>query len=125
MTPMPQLRYYAPPYCQVVIRDPTAKVDVPEWEKGVPVVATDTCILCSCLPDMDGETEFVLGSRKQVPMGTPIAFEGTLKTPSGKVALKTVEGKVILEMSNLGPETFVRIWINRVWSPDKVHVSVG
>jgi hypothetical protein len=122
---MPQIRNYAPPYCQIVIRDPTAKVDVPEWEKGVPLVATDTCILCSSLPDMDGETEFVLGSNKEVHMEGPAAFEGMLKTPGHKIALRTVEGDVVLEMPTAGPETLVRIWINRSWSPDRVHVAIG
>jgi hypothetical protein len=122
---MRQVRKYAPPYCQVVIRDPTSKVDVPEWEDGATVVATDTCILCSCLPDMDGETEFVLGSSREVPIDDLTVFEGMLKTPGKKIALKTVEGKVILEMPTSGPATFVRIWTNRLWSPDKVQVAVG
>jgi hypothetical protein len=74
---------------------------------------------------MDGETEFFLGSSEQVRMNRPAVFEGMLTTPGAKVALKTVEGEVILEMPTHGPKTFVRIWINRGWSPDKVHVGIG
>jgi len=124
VTLMTQTRKFAPPYSQVVIRDPTAKVNVPDWENGVPVVATDTCILCACQPDMDGETEFVLGSNEQVHIEGPSVFEGTLGTPGRKIALKTVEGDVILEMPTPGSRTFVRIWTNRLWSPDKVRVSI-
>jgi hypothetical protein len=74
---------------------------------------------------MDGETEFVLGSNDQVHMEGPAAFEGLLRTPGHKIALKTAEGDIVLEMPTAGSETVVRIWINRSWSPDKVYVAVG
>ncbi len=124
---MVQIKSYAPPYCQILICDPTAKVDVPEWKKGGQrvVVATDTCISCVCLPDMDGETEFVLGAGSEVAMqqASPI-FEGRLKTPGRKIALETVEGDRVLEMSTPGTETRIRIWTNRQLAPDKVRVAV-
>jgi hypothetical protein len=74
---------------------------------------------------MDGETEFVLGSSEQVHLEGPVAFEGMLRTPGHKIALKTAEGDIVLEMPTAGPQTLIRIWINRVWSPDRVHVAVG
>jgi hypothetical protein len=57
-------------------------------------------------------------------MDGPTIFAGTLKTPGRKIALKTVEGNMILEMPTANSETVVKIWTNRTWSPDKVFVGV-
>ena len=86
MTTMALAKSYAPPYCQIIICDPTARVKVPEWEIGGQriVVATDTCISCVCQPDMEGETEFILGPANEVAMQVPPIFEGKLKTRGGK-----------------------------------------
>jgi hypothetical protein len=85
-----------PPYSQVVICDLTAKVVVPEWEKGVPLVATDTCILCGCMPDMDGETDFTLGPGGELEAERFRIFEGIPKTPGRRIALETVWGDPLL-----------------------------
>jgi hypothetical protein len=123
---MPQVKSYAPPYCQILICDPTSKVDVPEWEKGGQrvVVATDTCISCVCLPDMDGETEFTLGTGGEVAMQASPIFEGKLKTPGRKIVLETVEGNQVLEIPTAATETRVRIWTNRKLAPDKVRIAI-
>lgn len=113
-----------PPYSQVVILDPTAKVEVPLWEKGVPLVATDTCILCGCLAEMDGETEFTLATGESVSVEGPPIFDAKLKTPGRKIALETVEGTPVLHMPTAGVETRVRIWTNHGQEPDKVIVGV-
>lgn len=112
-----------PPYSQIVILDPTAKVEVPFWKKGAPLVATDTCILCGCLAEMDGETEFTLATSDSVSIeGSPI-FDEIVKTPGRKIALETVEGAPVLDMPTAGTETRVRIWTNRDREPDKVIVG--
>jgi hypothetical protein len=114
-----------PPYSQVVIVDPSIQAQVPEWTKGASVVSTDTCILFACLAEMDGETEFTLGDVKEVAPGTHPAFEGTLKTPSRRIALETVEGTSLLQMQTQQQETIVRIWANKAKEPDKVVVGIG
>lgn len=113
-----------PPYSQVVICDPTTKVVVPLWEKGVPLVATDTCILCGCMPDMDGDTDFTLGPSAELEIERFRVFETLLKTPGQRIGLENVWGDPLLGMATANVETRVRIWTNRFLSPDKVIVGI-
>jgi hypothetical protein len=119
------LKRVRPPYSQIMIRDPTAKVDVPLWPReNRPFVATDTCILCACQVDSDGPTDVGFGKGDEVCLaGVPI-FTGTLKTPGRRVALKTVEGDAILELPTANTETLVRIWTNRRLCPDRVRIGL-
>jgi hypothetical protein len=113
-----------PPYSQIVILDPKARVEVPDWKKGASFVATDTCILFACLAEIDGETQFTLGSVSEVNPGFPPIFEGELKTPNHQIALETVEGDSVLGAQTNRPVTIVRIWSNRAKEPDKVIVGI-
>lgn len=121
---MVQSKKYAIPYAQIVIVDPSGKAEVPDWREGVSVVSTDTCILCACLPDMDGETEITVGKAEDVDPGGYPVFEGKLMTPSYTVALETVEGDSILDVKTIMRETTIRIWINHKTSPDKVAIGI-
>ncbi len=114
-----------PPYHQIVICDPTAKIEVPLWPRKLPpFVATDTCILCGCQVDIDGETDIAFGSADEVRQEWPPIFDGVLKTPGRKIALETVEGDQILAMATETTETLVRIWTNRPLCPDRVRIGV-
>jgi hypothetical protein len=113
-----------PAYSQVVICDPTAKVEVPLWERGIPFVASDTCILFMCYPEIDGPTGLTFGNDDDVRIqGDPIC-ERMLKTPGRQIGVETAEGDGIFRMSTKGTETMVRIWSNRSWLPDKVIIGV-
>jgi hypothetical protein len=113
-----------PAYSQVVICDPTAKVEVPGWEKGVPFVASDTCILFMCYPEIDGPTELTFGSGDEVGADFHPTCERMLKTPGRQIAIETVEGDRIFQMPTKGSETLVRIWSRPNWLPEKVSVGV-
>jgi hypothetical protein len=113
-----------PAYSQVVICDPTAKVEVPLWEREVPFVASDTCILFMCYPEIDGPTELAFGTGDEVRADGPPICERMLKTPGRQIAIESVEGDEIFKMPTKGTETLVRIWSNRNWLPDKVSVGV-
>jgi len=113
-----------PPYAQIMIRDPSARVEVPLWERGVPLVASDTCILCGCCPDTEGETQITVGTSDQVTTAAPLLFDGVLKTPGRKIALQTVEGDGVLEVATIGDRTPIRIWANRRLGPDVVSIGI-
>ena len=121
---MRQTTSIRPAYSQVVICDPTAKVEVPLWERGVPFVASDSCILFMCYPEIDGPTGLTFGNGDDVRVqGDPIC-ERMLKTPGRQIAVETAEGDGIFRMPTKGTETMVRIWSNRSWLPDKVIIGV-
>lgn len=114
-----------PPYHQIMIFDPTTKIEIPLWPRKLPpFVATDTCILCGCQADMDGKTDVAFGRGDEVRIETVPIFEGTLKTPGRQVALETVERDRILELTTANVETLVRIWTNRLLCPDKVRIGI-
>lgn len=114
-----------PPYSQVVIDDPSAKVDVPSWRDGAPFVATGSCILFACLAEMDGETEFTLGQAAEVDPGHHPALDGILTTPGRRIALTTVWGDTILEMPTKEAQTRIRVWPNSPREPDRIVVGIG
>ena len=114
-----------PPNHQIVICDPTAKVEVPLWPRELPpFVATDTCILCLCQVDSDGETDVAFGGSDEERMEVAPIFDGFLQTPGRKLALETVWADPILEMATATTETSVRIWTNRRLCPDRVRIGV-
>lgn len=114
-----------PPNHQVVICDPTGKTDVPLWPRVLPpFVATDTCILCMCMIDFEGETALTLGPASEVDANRAPVFDGILKTPGRKIVLETVWHDPLLEMATAGTETRVRIWTNRLMTPDEVIVGI-
>lgn len=119
---------YAAPNCQIVVSDPDAKIEVPQWpmnsvNMAVRMIWTDTCILVGCLMDADGETEFTLGTVREVDPGRLPAFEGKLKTPTRKISLESVDGRKVLEAPVPQLETTIRIWTNHESEPDNVIVG--
>jgi len=121
---MTQSTKLAPINSMIVILDPENRVEVPTWLDGPLIASTETCILCACYPEVDGETEFVLGSMEEVnPGGSPM-FYGLLKTPNRKIALETVECQPILGSLTMRQETKVRIWLSDARFPDKVIVGI-
>jgi hypothetical protein len=121
---MKQTTFIRPAYSQVVICDPTAKAEVPLWERGVPFVASDTCILFMCYPEIDGPTELTFGPGEAVGTDGRPTCERTLKTPGRQIAVETVEGDAIFKMATKGTETLVRIWSSPSWLPARVSVGV-
>jgi hypothetical protein len=113
-----------PAYSQVVICDPTAKVEVPLWERDVGFVASDTCILFGCYPEPDGPTDLTFGTGDEVRGDGPLTCELVLKTPGRQIAVEGVEGDGIFSMATKATETRIRIWANRDWLPDKVIIGI-
>lgn len=115
----------APRNSQIVIVDPNAKkVDVPDYRESVPFVATSSCILFYCFPEVDGETEITLGNASEVDPGSSPVFDGHLLTPSKTLAIETVVRGSILRTLTLGVQTKLRIWSNAIRWPDKIVVGI-
>src|SRR3954451_9758309 len=98
-----------PPFSLLVICDPSAKVEVPEWKHGASLAASASCILCACHPEQDGPTQVIFGNRNEVQRSGPAVFQGTVKTPGCKIGVETAEGDKMFSMPTRGAETPVRI----------------
>ena len=115
----------APVNSQVVIVDPKRrKIEVPEYQESVPFVATSSCILFYCYPEVDGETEITLGKASEVDPGTAPVFDGHLLTPSKILAIETVYEDPILRIPTLDVQTKLRIWSNAIKWPTKIIVGI-
>ena len=116
---------YAALNAQILVSDPNAQVEVPQWTTNPPVrlLWTDTCIVVGCLIDADGETEFTLGDMDEVDPGRPPAYEGKLKPPTRTLSLESVNGITVLGTRLGREETMVRIWTNHDKEPDEVIVG--
>lgn len=114
----------APPNFIIGVSD-AQKGLVPDNVPKTGIAATDSCILVACLPDVDGETEIVLGPASEVDPGTPPAFDGQLATPTGTLQVVTIEWKPLLKLSVDSKKTKVRIWPSSPRPPERVVIGVG
>jgi hypothetical protein len=113
----------APPNSLIGISD-VKKGEVPDFDVESGISATDSCILVGCWPEIDGETEIILGLASEVDPGDPAAFDGQLETPSGRVQVVTIEWKTLLEATGSIANTRVRIWPNRPRFPDRIIIGL-
>ena len=121
---MTQIAVINPPYSQICICDPTARVEVPLWEDDFILVASDTYIGCICYPEQDGETEVRLGRGDQSQPDQTLKFDRVLKTPGGVIAVETVEGDSVMRLQTGATEVRVRIWTNAKQWPTKVSIGI-
>ena len=114
----------APPNSVVLVSD-TASGEIPKSMHDSLISATNSCVAVGCLSEDDGETEFTLGTLSELDRKDKPAFEGMLKTPSHRVAVRSVLGKRLLELPVSQELTRLRIWVNDASEPDNVVVAVG
>lgn len=119
---MPKTLKIAPANSLIIISDVSGGIG-PEFIPGRLVLSTSTMISVGCLANVDGETQVTLGSAVELAPGVPLVFEGELETPSGEIAVSTVEGEKILEANVGSVRTGIRIWANRPVEPDEIVIG--
>jgi hypothetical protein len=115
----------SPPNSICLITDVRGGIIPDRFDRGEGVISTDSCIVVSCLAEMDGETEFTIGPARDVDPGNQPSFEGTLLTPNRIVVVSTVESKTLLEERVPTLQTRLRVWTNHPNEPDKVIIGLG
>lgn len=113
------------PYCLALVEDASApREGRPIVIDRLPlVVPTDSSITVGCQCDVEGDTEFRLGARRDVDPGSQPIFQGQLKTPSRNVVIRSVLDDTILETPVPRPETTISIWVNHPTVPDQIIVG--
>jgi hypothetical protein len=91
--------------------------------RGIRLLSTPSCISVGCYPEQDGDTEIVLGPRREVDPGGSPAFDGFLNTPHRTILVSAADHRKILEVKVPGVRTPIRIWTNDPQWPDKVFVG--
>jgi hypothetical protein len=125
---MTEIARLAPPNSIVFVEDVSGG-EVPDLVEGSRIAASDSCVIVGTLCEIDGETDCCLGARGDVDPGIPPTFQGRLKTPSRKIAIRAVpqdiiSDGIILAMPVSHAETTIYIWTNHPTEPDQVIVGV-
>lgn len=113
----------APPNSVVLVVG-SDDAEIPTSMGSSVISASPSCIAVGCLAADDGETEFTLGSSREVDPGGEPAFVGGLDSPKHKVAIRSVLGHTILETPVTKSQATIRIWVNHPSEPDAVRVGV-
>ena len=113
----------APPNSVILVSDPSSG-QIPESMRGSLIAETDSCIAIGCRAEDDGETEISLGQAKDLEIGSRPTFEGSINTPSQKIAVCTVLGATLLEMSVPTLHTAIRVWANDPQEPDCIAIGI-
>jgi len=82
-------------------------------------------ISVSCLHEIDGETELILGPGTEVIQDYEPAFDGFVETPSGELKVAEVTGWPLLKAKVPEGKTRIRIWRNHPVWPDQVVIGWG
>lgn len=114
----------APPNALIFISDASGGA-VPTFVPKQSILATDTMIQVSCLPDMDGETQITIGPETEVGQAGPPVFDGMVKTPTHSVVVTTVEDHEVLAAAVPSRETRIRVWTNKTDEPDEIVIAFG
>ena len=90
---------------------------------GQLVAATPTSVAVGCATT--GATEITLGGFDLVPAwATAPAYDGRLGTPTRKLAVRTVLGATLLEITVLATDTRVRVWASSPAEPTEIAIGV-
>jgi hypothetical protein len=97
--------------------------ELPDARPGQLVAATATTWAVGCAAG--AATEITLGQFGLVPAGATIpAFDGWLETPTRTLAVRTVLGATLLEVTVPTAKTRVRVWTNRPVDPTELTIGV-
>jgi hypothetical protein len=86
--------------------------------------STGSCVAVGCRADADGETEFIMGSSKDVDPGDDPAFQGIIMVPTNMVAIQSVLGETILEFPVDKAHASIKVWVNDASEPDRIIVGI-
>lgn len=114
----------APMNSMVFVSDNVASPS-PEHVYGALISPGPFCVSVGCYPDVDGETEFILGPSSEVEREDMPRFDGVLETPTRHLIIATVLNDVLLQDEVIDLKTRVRIWSDHPRWPKQIVVAWG
>ena len=119
VAPVNSLVLVCPPGGGIPPEPPLAPAPVPM------VMASSSCLLVCCLPEVDGETQISLGAGEEVDPGYVPKFDGVIETPGGEINVENVPGEIYLRSKTTAPRTRVRIWQSHPKWPEVVRIGLN
>lgn len=112
----------AAPKALVLIEDSDGG-EMPLLEAGRLIAASPTCIAIGCASA--ARTEVVVGGLGLTGAGAaPPAYDGRLATPSRRVAIRTIAGATLMEVTVPTTETRVLVSANAPTEPTTLTIAV-
>jgi hypothetical protein len=114
------------------IAAPRATVLVEDSAGGEPPLAVPGRLVCTTPRSVavgcagDTATDIRLGDLTLAPDGAAIAaFDGRLATPSRKIAVRTLLGATLIEVTVPTTDTHIRIWANSPTEPTELTIGIA
>lgn len=112
----------APPNSLIIIEDSSGG-EIPSSLNNVLLSFTDSAIAIGCKCEFDGEINItILEAGENIEH--PVVFDGKLKTPSGKICIRTVLGESILEAPVPAEECSIKIAVHDLLEPDEIFITL-
>lgn len=111
----------SPPHSLILVEDVVGG-EIPLSMGNSLVSSTESCVAIGCLQEDDGETEIFLQASSCEAVEGVVVFDGYLQTPSGRVAVRTVYGDVLLEAAAVVGSVRLTVWANHPVEPDRIFV---
>lgn len=99
--------------------------DPPLPETDEKIWHTSSCLVVTCLHEVDGEAELILGPAGEVAQDYQTAFDGMMETPKREIMLTTVLNEPLLKTSVPDPKTRIRVWRSHPQWAETVVVGWG
>ena len=111
-----------PPHAIIYVSDPNNKMeDIPKYQQGKLVAATDTCISIGTIAPMDGAVAIRLVNNGCPTEGIRV-FDGRIKTPSHELAVSTSELEVLARVSVVSDKIHLCICVDDEREPTQITV---
>ena len=119
LAPMNSLVVVCPPRGAIPPEPPRPPTSSP------PVMASLSCLLVSCYPEVDGETTVLFGDDTELDPGTPPVFEGIVETFERLIHVEAADCTVFLQAQVPSRSTRVRIWLSHPDWPEEVRIGLS
>lgn len=113
------------PMNSIVFIHDSAGADGPLPYEHFYILANDQAIIVGCYPEQDGETAITLAGGDEIQMPMEPDFDGTIRTPSCRVVVTTVESEELLDQPVAETMTRIRVWRSHPKWPEQVTIIVG
>lgn len=109
-------------YAILILGDPESLV--PELARGALVASNEWCVVVGCMPDVDGETEIVVGDMDAMASIDPVVFDGVVALPTRRFTICTAENNELFGYPGAIDKLEMRVRADHPMCPSRVVVGL-